>query len=164
MPSSINYTKSKIDLKNFNIFKNIIEVNPKLIIDVNEKKKYVVVATGGGSLDAMSFDDESWWKALGLLEFEIKTRTNPEDRSEAWECLDENGFYNFEIELGLLDLRKNIEPRQKKHYDKRALKELCNANNVPELMGALFLNELKLSQSVGDEKAKGQARMLGLMA
>lgn len=43
------------------------------------------------------------------------------------------------------------------------LKKLTDRFNLPEYMGELFLNEIKLSKNSIDDKAREIAKLLGLM-
>lgn len=142
---------------------NILDCNPNLIHSVHEQKNAVIIHTGKGYVEIMKFNESDFEEVLFKIKEEIKTRPNPEDRVEHWECKDFDNIYSFDVELDLLESRKDIPAKKKNKVNHRALKQLCEANNVPEYMGELYLSELRLSNAPQDDKARNQAKLLGLM-
>ena len=166
MNNSIRYIKSKIDSKNLIRLKDVVDLNPKLIILVNPRAMHVFISTGSKSeIEVLLFTGESWWQVEEILKEEIKTRTDPDERFEYWECLNEDGVFSIDIQRTLLTIRKDIEAceNKKETINKRALTELCNANKIPVVMGELLLSELRLSINPEDEPIKNQARLLKLI-
>ena len=63
---------------------------------------------------------------------------------------------------------RNINERifsnsQDKKELKKKLKQLTDASNLPESMGELFLNEIRLSTDEANEHLRERARLLRLM-
>lgn len=161
--NSIRFTKNKIASQNLRRLRSILEVNPSKIHDVHEEKMMVVVHRLPGVFDLLYFDEYTWPDAFMEMIEEIETRPNPEDRAEFWECRNIDGHYSFDIHMDLIELRRENKPRVKNKIDRRALRQLTEAFNLPDHMGELFLNELKLSDESKDGKAKMYARTLELI-
>ena len=162
MNNSINFIKSKTVSKNLNRLKNYLEANPGMILNVIPEKMIVITKHDQG-LEVMYFDEETYWKAEDMMKQEIKTRPNPDDRIEYWECNNDHGVFDLDIHDALLESRKEFLPRNKKVVNERALAELCEAHGVNPSLGSLFLNELKLSTNPADQIAINRAQILGLM-
>lgn len=157
--------KDKTDLKKLESVKNICAVNGKLILTVIENRKIIVIKSDEKIYEPLHFQDEEiFYDAVDEIKNEIKTRPNPDERVESWECTDVDGVYSFNIEMALLEERKEITAvKQKKELDERALKQLCDRFNVPYSMGKLFIAELLVSENKLDYDAKEKAKILGLI-
>lgn len=142
--------------------KRIIEANPKHILDVVEERRIVLVKIGD-SFEPYFFEKDIWPEIVGLIKKEIRTRPDPDERVEMWECKNLEGVYDFDIETNLLKSRRRNKTSDKPYVNRRALKQLTDEYDLPTSMGPLFLSELKLSNLPGDESAKNKANLLGLI-
>jgi hypothetical protein len=136
-----------------------------LILDVRPSEQIVILKNSSENelFETLQFDRREWKEAKKLIVEEISTRPNPLDRTEPWECLNAHGVYDYQIDCALQESRKKAKTKSKEEVNKRALKTLCKEFNLPEYLGPLFINELKLSNLPGDIPAQRQAKILGLM-
>ncbi|MBT8187833.1 MAG: hypothetical protein KJO73_09095 [Croceitalea sp.] len=156
------FAKNTID-SNLKEIKNIVDANPSLILEVCKKEKKVLISNKDATFRVFEFSNAKFKKVLAMIVDEIRTRPNPNERVERWECEDIDGIWSYEIERQILRRREKIPAKDKPIYSKRALSHLAKEFNVPAYMADLFLNELKLDNSPANERARNTARLLGLM-
>lgn len=113
-----------------------------------------------GAIEPLRFDKADFPRALQLIKEEIKTRPNPMDRVESWECEDVDGVFSYRVWDGLLRQRQNNSPRKKAHINRRKLLELTSRYGLGEHMAELFLAELRLSD--GKSESYKLAESIGL--
>ena len=152
--------------KTVDMIKDIVDLNPALIIDVNENSREISIMDHVKGITIIPFDEKHFRMAKNIIVNEIKSRPNEDDRIEPWECTNLDGVYDHDIELAMLRQRKNVKCfYAKKMVNKRALAEFSKNRSYSPELGRLHLAELKLDMEnhPSNEKDKQRARLLGLM-
>lgn len=144
---------------------NIIKFSPRNILNVSKERQGILIRTSPGATESLILEEKEFTQAYLAIIQEIESRANPELRVEWWETRDIDGIEDEKIEQRILSRRKNIKPKTLKpeDYDKN-LKDFCKHRGIPSYMAKLYISELAQSNDPSDERAKNQARLLGLIS
>jgi hypothetical protein len=150
--------RSKQDLKQI---LRIIEVNPKCVEFVDEKQMAINLTD-----ETYLFNREDFAVVSNFIKAEIRSRPNPLDRWEFWECIDADKNYNPKIKENLIKNRsKNTNARTKRILNKRSLEALCERYKIPKYLATVYLNDLITNKSQHPEQLEQvkSAKILGLI-
>jgi hypothetical protein len=170
MKNLTNYTKIETGLKSLERLREVIKIGSNLVVNVfNEDMAIFVSAVDG--LELLSFNNETWNKAVCEMVEDIKTRPDPEERYESWECSDNpRDFPSTKKRTKLVELRQNYRSRiaykrkyPKQDFNKKNLEKFCDEFKVPHYMGNLFINELRADSNPINDSARNYAKFLGLI-
>ena len=142
--------------------KAIVDTEPGSIVEVRGGLVLVVIE---GVIEPMEITGREFVMAKKYIQDEIKTRPDPEDRIETWECKNKEGVYDYDVEQRLLKQRLQIKVKidRKEKGIPWPLKRLCDKYDLDHWMGPMFLNEIALSKCEAMEDRRQSARLLGLI-
>ena len=127
---------------------------------VNAKHKAIDIE----GFPIFSMDQREFKKVYKLIIEEIRARPDKTKRVEWWECFDADGNKSDKKRSRLLKSREKVPASIGPMVNRKALKQLCGKYSVPDYMGSLFLNEIRLDpNNKANQERVETAKILGLL-